>query len=120
MRETSRSRNPYIIYNLTPELSELRTDIIVTEIKLDKEHKTSECLHKKLEYKVHRPDKRSDCGGVLIAVQECLYQNKIYNDNTGVIQWIEVNLKNQNKKYIGGLYCQPDHFDKELRKPTYL
>ncbi len=36
-------------------------------------------LPKKLGYKVHRNDKRSDCGGVLIAVQECHSHNEVYN-----------------------------------------
>ncbi len=48
----------------------------MTETKLGKEHDTSEFLPKKLGYKI---------------------QNTIYNDTHGVVQWVEVNLKNQNK-----------------------
>ena len=58
-----------LIYNLNPDVT------IVTETKLGKEHDTSEFLPKRLGYKVHRNDKRTDCGGVLIAVKECHNQN---------------------------------------------
>jgi hypothetical protein len=53
-----------LINNLKPDA------IIMTETKLDNEHNTSEFLPKHLGYKVHRNDKRSGCGGVLIAVTE--------------------------------------------------
>ncbi len=65
---------------------------------------------------MHRNDKRSDCGGVLIAVKECHNQNKVYIEKTGVVQWFEVSLKKQNKIYIGGFYWIPNHYDNELVK----
>jgi hypothetical protein len=88
----------------------------MTETKLGNEHDTSEFLPKHLGYKVHRKDKRSDCGDVLIAVKECYNQNEVYNDKTGVVEWVEVNLKDQKKMYIGAFYRQPDRFDNELVK----
>jgi hypothetical protein len=66
-----------LIHTLKPDA------IIMTETKLGNEHDTSEFLPKKLRYKVHRNDKRSDCGGVLIAVKECYNQNEVYNDWSG-------------------------------------
>jgi hypothetical protein len=68
-----------LIHNLKPDA------IIMTETKLGNEHDTSEFLPKKLGYKVHRNDKRSDCGGVLIAVKECYNQNEVY-----VMTWISL------------------------------
>jgi len=99
-----------LIHNLKPDA------IIITETKLGNEHNTSEFLPKQLGYEVHRNDKRSDCGGVLIAIKECYNQNEVYNDKTGVVEWVEVNLKDQKKMYIGAFYRQPDRFDNELVK----
>ncbi len=100
-RETSRNRNPYI----RP---------IVTETKLGENHDTSRFLPKTVEYKVYRYEKRSDCGGVLMALWEYHNQNEVYNDNTGVVRWVEITLMNLNKIYIGGCYYQPDCCDNEL------
>ncbi len=69
-----------LMCNLIPDA------IIVTEPKLDKEHDTSEFLPKQVGYKVHRSDKRTYCGGILIAVKECHNQNEVYSDTTGVVQ----------------------------------
>ena len=99
-----------LIHDLKPDA------IIMTETKLGSEHDTSEFLPKQLGYKVHRNDKKSGCGGVLIAVKECYSQNEVYNDNTGVVEWVEVNLKDRKKMYIGAFYRQPDRFDNELVK----
>ena len=95
-----------LIHNLKPDV------IIMTETKLGNEHDTSEFLPKNLGYKVDRNDKTSDYGGVLITIKECYNQNEVYNDKTGVVEWVEVNLKEQKKMYIGAFYCQPDLFDK--------
>ncbi len=64
------------IYNLKSNA------IILTETKLVTEHDTSELLPKKLGYKEHKNDKRSDIEGVLIGVKECHNQNEVYNDKT--------------------------------------
>ncbi len=85
--ETRQNKNP-CIYNFKSN------GTIVAETKHDIKHNTSEFLPYQLGYKVHRNDNRPDCGGVLISVKEYYNQNEVYNDKTGVVQWVEVNLKN--------------------------
>ncbi len=73
--------------------------ILLTETKIGKEHDTSEFLPKRLGgYKKHRNDRRTDCGGVLLAVKERTNQNIVYWQHRS--STMEVNLKNQNKMYI--------------------
>lgn len=64
----------------------------MTETKHGKEHDTSEFLPNKLEYKVLRNDKTSDCRAVLIAVKKCI-MTQLFK----LVQWVEVNVNNQIK-----------------------
>ncbi len=44
---------------------------------------------------------RSDFAGTN-SLKECHTHNELNNDKTGLVQWIEVNLKSHNNMYVGG------------------
>ncbi len=85
----------------------------MTETKHLQEHDTSEFILKLLGYIELIKDEIVDEYWKL--EKNATIKTKVYNDTTGVVQLhVEVNLKNQNKMYIGSFYHQPDHYDNKL------
>ena len=110
----------YLISHSNPD------QILLTETKLGDFDKEINNTLKSKGYKPYRKDRKAGGGGLIIAIKECYSHDEIelsditesdlkFEDHPCVINWIEVDQKNNKKLYTGVFYRQPDREIEQLQ-----
>ena len=88
--------------------------LLLTETKIDSSVSTSEFLP--VGYRGFRKDRNRSGGGVMVAVKDCFTTSEVpMSDVEGEVQWVKIDLKNNNPLFFGAFYRTPsEHTTRQL------